>query len=205
MPASSIAKYGKIAALVAGLGAGGAAGYGYKGGDRGVKTQELTVYARPDKVWDLVSDPQNMVRWVPKEFLDIEKVDTLGPKGTGKIASFFGASDDELTPGEPTHVLHLRDGTTLKLVVTMEEDEMGRRETVVVKDGQIDKQVTAAEWGFEVPKGDKLKRETSLKFTRRMTLARPYGVLREVWYRISGKRESTNMQIFEGIERAARD
>jgi len=204
--AAGITKYAQIAALLTTVGAGGAAGYGYKAEDRGIQRQEMTLQVRSQKVWDLLENPENTPRWLPKEVLDIDKVEKIGPKGIEKLADFFGASDTPTpAPGEANYIFHLRDGRKLKLCVTNEEEEKVRRTKIVLKEGKFADYVTSAEWGFEVERAEESRRETKVTASKKVRYERPIGVLLELWNRQSGKRAQQDARVFEGIERAARD
>lgn len=203
---ASFTKYAQIAALLTTAGAGGAAGYGYMGEDKGIVKRDMVLQVRSQKVWDLLSDPVNTPRWLPKEVLDIDKVESIGPKGIEKLADFFGASDTPTpAPGEANYIFTLRDGSKLKFAVTVEEEEKVRREKIVLKEGQFAKYVTSAEWGFEVERAEESRRETKVTISKKMRYKRPEGVLLELYNRLTGKSDQLNARVFEGIERAARD
>jgi len=175
------------AVVLVGLGAVGGVSYGAS--DRDEFKHEVVIKAKPGAVWDLLSDPTKIPRWMPQDLLNIERVETI----------------ERPEKGATTHRLVLRDGRVIELNVSKESDDKLTRASVVSPRTGSDQWYSSLEWGFETEKIDGTKTESNLKFTMRYTLTRPFGVLRQSCRRLTGKSEADAKRIFEGIERAARE
>src|SRR4051812_22804724 len=79
----SLSRLWKAVALV-GVGTLGAAtGVGFVSSDKDTQRREVTVHADADRVWELLSDPKNTPRWMPKDLLDIDRVEEMAKGDEG--------------------------------------------------------------------------------------------------------------------------
>lgn len=184
-------KLGKLLAGLVAVGGGGGAAVGYGMGDKDEIRHEIVIDAKIDKVWDLLSDPEKTPRWMPQDILDVVKVEKLKPP------------KEQPTPA--THRFVLRDGRTIDIHASVEDDPKVFRETIVSRSEGESKYFTSFEWGFEIYKSSDDRNKTRIVLIKRAQAKRPLGVIAATYYRLTGKQKQNAQRIVQNIERVARE
>jgi hypothetical protein len=204
---SSFSKWATALGVVGTLGAGGAAGVGYGTSDASEFKYERTIHAEAKDVFKVLSDPAATRRWMPQEFLDIEKVVPLKERKRKSLRDFLDRED--ATPSEEaTDRFELEGGRNIDVTVATDSEEKDMRVSYIVRDGGFDKFFKSVEWGFEVDKlpdtADK-KDQCKVIFVLRYHAVRPLGVLVQKASNKLGLGERNAKRIMNSIERTVRE